>query len=135
MPRWGLAACSNTIFFRYAVATFRHHALALAGSILYKPAFADGFERPAAWAARAPLQEISHGRSETKNLAVAPRHAPVRRRPEEAHLCRGQGFGRIAPSAPHRPEDRHVSRPPGAQGQDRSLIKAVGHCRAPVLGR
>src|SRR5437762_1191800 len=57
--------------------------LALAGLILYKPAFPDGFARPAAWAARAPLQEISHGRSETKNLAVAPRHAPVRRRAQE----------------------------------------------------
>src|SRR3954453_15127029 len=77
-------------------------------------------------AARAPLQEISDGRSEAKNLALTPRHAPVRRRAEEARLCRGQGFGPIAPAAPHRPENRHVSRPAGPQGQDRSLIAAGG---------
>ena len=40
---------------------------------------------------------------------------------KRADLCRGQGFRRAAPAAPHRPQDRHVPRPPGAQGQERSL--------------
>jgi len=41
---------------------------------------------------------------QTKNLAVAPRHAPFRRCAQAAELYRGQGFRRIAPSASHRPE-------------------------------
>src|SRR5947199_9943729 len=79
-----------------------------------------GLRRPARRAG-AIFRRDFNGRSETKNLALAPRHAPFGRRAEAADLCRGQGFGRIAPPAPCRPEDRHVSRPAGAQGEDRSL--------------
>ena len=90
------------------------HPLALAGAILYKPGFKPTF---------LGFQEFaSHGCAEKKNLAVAPRHAPVGRCAQAADLCRGQGFRRIAPSAPHRPEDRHVQGPPGAEGEDRGVI-------------
>ena len=58
-----------------------------------------------------------YGRSQKKNLAVAPWHAPFGRRAEEADLCRGQGFRRTAPSAPPRPEDRHVQGPSGSEAR------------------
>ncbi|CDX48766.1 hypothetical protein MPL3365_10022 [Mesorhizobium plurifarium] len=67
--------------------------------------------------------EHIHGRSKKKNLSVEARHAPLGRRPQGPDLCRGQEFRRNAPPAPHRPEDRHVSRPPGsgAEGKLRSF--------------
>ena len=52
-----------------------------------------------------------------KDLAVQARHAPFRRRAEGPDLCRGQEFRRDASPASHRPEDRHVSRPPGSGAQ------------------
>src|SRR5262245_10604978 len=61
--------------------------------------------------------EQSHGRTKTKNLPGKAWHAPLGRRAEGADLCRGQEFRRDAPAAPHRPEDRHVSRPSGAGAQ------------------
>src|ERR1700752_3354325 len=56
-----------------------------------------------------------YGRSQKKNIALAAWHAPLGGRTEEADLCRGQGFRRTAPSAPPRPEDRHVQGPAGAE--------------------
>ena len=66
-----------------------------------------------------PLED-RYGRSQKKNIAVAPWHAPLGGRAEEADLCRGQGFRRTAPSAPPRPEDRHVQGPAGSEGQEES---------------
>src|ERR1700728_3412900 len=57
-----------------------------------------------------------------KNFAIAAWHAPLGGCLEEADLCRGQGFRRIAPSAPPRPEDRHVQGPAGSQ-EERVLIR------------
>ena len=65
----------------------------------------------------APDQEHDHGRPQEKNLTFQARDAPLRRRAQAADLCRGQGFGRAAPAAPHRPQDRHVPRPPDPQAQ------------------
>ena len=78
--------------------------LALTGAFLYKPGFPKDLtvRRP-----RAPrfFKEICHGRAEEKNLALAAWHAPLGGRAQAADLCRRQGFGRDAPSAPHRSED------------------------------
>src|SRR5829696_6709146 len=60
-----------------------------------------------------PITGDENGRSEEKNVAVASRHASLRRRPESPDLCRGQGLGRTAPPPPCRPEDRDVPGPPG----------------------
>src|SRR5665213_4515108 len=65
-----------------------------------------------------------HGRSPKKNIALAAWHAPLGGRAEEADLCRGQGFRRIAPPASPRFENRHVQGPPGPEGQERILIAA-----------
>ena len=43
-----------------------------------------------------------------ENLALAAWHAPFGGCAEAADIRRGQGLGRAAPSAPHRPQDRHV---------------------------
>src|ERR1700726_794835 len=59
-----------------------------------------------------------YGRSQTKNIAFAAWHAPLGGCAEEADLCRGQGFRRIAPPAPPRPQDRHVQGPAGSEGQE-----------------
>src|SRR6202041_309791 len=67
-----------------------------------------------------------HGRSKKKNIALAAWHAPLGGRPEEADLCRGQGFRRIAPPASPRPEDRHVQGPSGSESQEGILIEEVG---------
>src|SRR5207302_5213534 len=61
-----------------------------------------------------PLED-RYGRSQKKNIALAAWHAPLGGRTEEADLCRGLGFRRTAPSAPPRPEDRHVQGPAGAE--------------------
>src|SRR4051812_46278783 len=68
-----------------------------------------------------PLEDC-YGRSPKKNIALAAWHAPLGGCPEEADLCRGQGFRRIAPSAPPRFEDRHVQGPAGSKGQEGILI-------------
>src|SRR5690606_20195323 len=60
------------------------------------------------------ISEQENGSTETKDLAVEARHAPLGRRAEGPDLCRGQELGRASPPAPHRPEDRHVSRPSGS---------------------
>src|SRR5271166_3854551 len=65
-----------------------------------------------------PPRGHRHGRSPKKNIALAAWHAPLGGRAEEADLCRGQGFRRIAPSAPSRFEDRHVPGPAGPEGQE-----------------
>src|ERR1700679_1480287 len=72
-----------------------------------------------------PLRGYRYGRSPQKNIALAARHAPLGGRAEEADLCRGQGFRRIAPPAPPRPEDRHVQGPPGSEGQEGILTPGV----------
>src|SRR3954469_11583877 len=61
-----------------------------------------------------PLED-RYGRSEKKNIAVAAWHAPLGGRAQEADLCRGQGFRRVAAPASPRSEDRHVQRPPGPE--------------------
>src|SRR6476646_9034770 len=61
-----------------------------------------------------PLED-RYGRSQKKNIALAAWHAPLGGRTEEADLCRGQGFRRTAPSAPPRPQDRHVQGSAGAE--------------------
>src|SRR5437879_6793566 len=71
-----------------------------------------------------PLED-RYGRSQKKNIALATWHAPLGGRVEEADLCRGQGFRRIAPSAPPRFEDRHVQGPPGSEGQEGILKKLL----------
>ena len=71
-----------------------------------------------------------YGRSPKKNIAVAAWHAPFGRCPEEADLCRGQGFRRIASPAPPRSEDRHVQGPPGPQGQERIADPDAGQADA-----
>jgi len=109
----------------------RGRGLALAGPILYKRAFPDSFGRPPT-GARADFRSNFNGRSEEKNLTLAPRHAPLGRRTQAPGLCRGQGLGRTAPPTPHRPEDRHVPRPAGAQGQDRGLKALRPDQRAPA---
>src|SRR6188472_2472674 len=85
-----------------------------------------------------PLED-RYGRSQKKNIALAAWHAPLGGRAEEADLCRGQGFGRIAPSAPPRPENRHVQGPPGSEGQEGILIgRGFGRCglqRLPEFGQ
>src|SRR3954468_20830613 len=76
-----------------------------------------------------PLED-RYGRSQKKNIALAAWHAPLGGRAEEADLCRGQGFGRIAPSAPPRPEDRHVQGPSGSEGQKGVLSRNPGRAQA-----
>src|SRR5258708_879798 len=105
------------------------YALALTPSFRYKRGLirispapkAPG--RPHRTTTRQPCKDLRYGRSEKKNIAVAAWHAPFRRRAQEADLCRRQGFRRIAPSASSRPEDRHVQRPPGSEGQERILTR------------
>src|SRR4029077_9465030 len=70
-----------------------------------------------------PLED-RYGRSQKKNIALAAWHAPLGGRVEEADLCRGQGFGRAAPSAPPGLEDRHVQGPPDSQVEEGIL---TGH--------
>src|SRR5579872_5499021 len=73
------------------------------------------------------------GRPQTQNFALAPWHAPLGRRAEGPKLRRRQGFGRIAPPAPHRPQERHVPGPAGpeAGGEDRRRVRGrVSGCRA-----
>src|SRR6185369_1558846 len=64
-----------------------------------------------------------NGRSPQKNIAVPAWHAPLGGCAEEADLCGRQGFGRIAPSASPRPEDRHVQGPAGFEGQEGILSR------------
>src|SRR5262245_50222081 len=47
------------------------------------------------------LQRLKDGSSETQNLPDETRIPPRCRRAQSACLCRGQGFRRIAASAPH----------------------------------
>src|SRR5262249_8285976 len=72
-------------------------------------------ERPDDAPEHQSLEDTDNGRSEKKNLAVAPWHAPLGGRAEEADLRRGQGLGRASPPAPSRPQDRHVQGPAGPE--------------------
>src|ERR1044071_2333960 len=92
--------------------------LALTPPFLYKPGFKPTLS--------CLFRSFVHGCPKKKNLAVPPRHAPLRRRAEAADLCRGQGLRRAAPPASHRPEDRDVPGPSGAQGEERSLKPRAG---------
>src|SRR6516225_6331863 len=76
-----------------------------------------------------PLED-RYGRSQKKNIALAAWHASLGGRAEEADLCRGQGLRRTAPSAPPRPEERHVQGPAGAQEEG----NLIGQAGAPVGG-
>src|SRR3712207_5394 len=67
--------------------------------------------------------ETRNGRSKEKNVAVAARHASLRRCLEGPDLYRGQGFRRVAPSSPRRPEDRDLPGPSGSQGEVGRLKK------------
>src|SRR5258708_16822759 len=67
-----------------------------------------------------------HGRSQKKNIAFAAWHAPLGGRAQEADLCRGQGFRRIAPPASPRFENRDVQGPAGPEGQEGNLTAAEG---------
>src|SRR5262245_33850499 len=93
-------------------------ALAFAAAFLYKPGFRRAASRPPS-----DTRSYHHGRPETKNIAVETWDAPLGRCAQGADLRRGQGFRRVAPPAPHRPQDRHVSRAPGAQAEERSLTR------------
>src|SRR3984957_11306965 len=77
-----------------------------------------------------PLRGYRYGRSPQKNVALAARHAPLCGRIEEADLCRGEGFRRIAPPAPPRSQDRHVQGSSGPEGQD-GILTAAAPCTAP----
>src|SRR6516165_5372357 len=70
------------------------------------------------------IEELDHGSSEAKDIAVKARDAPFRGCAGAADLCRGQGFGRAAPSPSHRSQDRHVPRPAGPQVEERGLSAA-----------
>src|SRR5262245_57678383 len=98
--------------------------LALTGGFLYKPGF-PRVQTVRRVARRGFSRRIPHGRAEEENLALAAWHAPFGRRTQAAVLCRGQGFGRDAASAPHRSEDRHVQGPAGAEAEDRGLSSGV----------
>src|SRR6476646_1347471 len=76
--------------------------------------------------------EDRYGRSQKKNIALAAWHAPLGGRAEEADLCRGQGFRRVAPPPPPRPENRHVQGPAGSEGQEGILIPAEGRKTSPA---
>src|ERR1700709_2566204 len=77
-----------------------------------------------------PLEDC-YGRSQKKNIALAAWHAPLGGRAEEADLCRGQGFGRIAPAATPRPENRLVKGPSGSEGQE-GILMGRGKARRPA---
>src|SRR5262249_19370157 len=103
---------------------FRAQSLALRLSFLYKRGLDRHSARPL-WclavrtpdhSTRTPIPRgYDNGRSEKKNLAVAPWHAPLGGCAEEADLCRGQGLRRAPPPAPSRPQDRHVQGPAGPE--------------------
>src|SRR5690348_10156471 len=67
-------------------------------------------------------EDNRHGRSQTKNFALAARHAPLGGCDQDADLRRGQGLRRTPPAASSRPQDRHVQGPAGPEEQERILI-------------
>src|SRR5947209_5749610 len=75
-----------------------------------------------------PCKDLRYGRSEKKNIALAPRHAPLGGCDQEANLRRGQGFRRTAPSASPRSEDRHVQGPPGSE--EKRILSRIKQPRA-----
>src|SRR5215472_7724980 len=99
----------------------KNRPLAKAGAILYKPGF-PGPRLPAPHWRRGER----HGCPETKNIALQARDAPVGGCAQATDLHRGQGFRRAPPAPSHRSQDRHVQRPAGAQGSDRSLTAFPG---------
>src|SRR3546814_98525 len=67
------------------------------------------------------LWSANDGRSEAKDVPVPTGNATGARPDPVRRLCREPGYRRAAPPAPHRPEDRHVSRSAGAEGQGKDL--------------
>ena len=112
-PGWHLpAACARRRARSTTVSgvprTLGTWAASLGGTFLYKP-IPIRQAGPAAYAGPFFLQGVQcRGCPQTKNLAVPPGHAAIRRRAQAADLYRGQGFRRAAPAASHRPQDRHV---------------------------
>jgi hypothetical protein len=99
---------------------------------VYRPQLQE-FEPPfgaASCVARKGDIGVRHGCSEEKNLPHEAWPASLGRCAGAPDLCRGQGFGRAAPPAPHRPEDGHVSRPPSPQSEERLTTRIL----APVRG-
>src|SRR4029450_10838542 len=83
---------------------------------------------------RGPLWPFPEEKHRPPGVACAARRARGEGgrggRAEDADLCRGQGFRRTAPSAPPRPEDRHVQGPPGAE--EEGILIGFGD-KAPLL--
>src|ERR1700740_3365911 len=96
--------------------------LAFLSTILYKPDFPQRRTRPGAVTSGANRGDRRHGRAEKKSVTVATRHASLGRRLETTDLCGRQGFRRIAPPPPRRPQEWNVQRPPSAQAEGGSLI-------------
>src|SRR3546814_1748338 len=67
------------------------------------------------------LWSANDGRSEAKDVPVPTGNATGARPDPARRLCREPGYRRAAPPAPHRPEDRHVSRSAGPEGQGKDL--------------
>src|SRR5215472_3693056 len=101
-------------------------ALALTRAILYKRGFRTRRARKVCAEHPRETRREQHGRSETQNIAVAARDAPLRRCAGAADLRGGQGFGRAAPAPPHRSQDRYVPRPAGPQVEEGGLTAAFG---------
>src|SRR6516225_6230132 len=68
------------------------------------------------------IEELDHGSSEAKDIAIKARDAPFRGCAGPAELCRGQGFRRAAPSPSHRSQDRNVPGAPDSQVQEGRVI-------------
>src|SRR6516165_10334679 len=81
------------------------------------------------------IKELDHGSSEAKDIAVKARDAPFRGCAGAAELCRGQGFGRAAPSPSYRSQDRNVSGAPDSQVQEGRVIPEMAIAGAYVSYR
>ena len=69
--------------------------------------------------------DLPDGRSQAKSIPLTRRHAPFAPRAEGQSSRRGQGHGRTSPSAPHRPEDRHVPRPSDSDAEGRLRLHSL----------
>src|SRR5262249_56625238 len=86
-------------------------ALALTRAILYKRGLRTRRARKVCAEHPRKTRREQHGRSETQNIAVAARNAPLRRCAGAADLRGGQGFRGAAPAPPHRSPDPHAPAP------------------------